>query len=884
MLQLVPGLRQRLRERRSPGCRTIQPKISVEAATAPSCAAARAWFRIRSGARPASAFADRGGQDERARSGGRRSARAPSSRPRRARTCRSRCARRRGRRRARRRGARTRQARARSTPASSSCATGRRRPDSRSPRTTVAAPTIDASARRSCIGSFAAGSLRFTSGRTARASTSRAGPRRSGVLDARSAEPLGRGRDLDATVLAPDRTRPRGRALHEHAVCERHPAEPDLLFPAHTAERSRADARNACWRSPAAAGPPAERLPVHRRHRHDLADRGREEDLVGGQDALERERALLGLVSGGMREVEEDRACDAGEHGQRERGREQPPAFPPPHVGGRRLEHGAVVADEQGVVGASRRRLVLRRHVLRIARRLRAREHARGPGDDGEPQAARPALLEVGRDRACGGCEGHAGPVQAQAEVAGARCIDDERGEARTLLAVGIGEAHAHGRRAQPLDVVARAGTARRRRRARSRTPHGRAEAPRRRRGTRARRQGRGHARRPRWRERSRRRQQRSRLHPGLLDLAGRIGVPHDAASDPEVDLAVGDRERADGEREIEVAVRVHAARATPIDAPRPTGSSSAMSSSALLFGQPVMEPPGSVASSSFVSPTSSRSSPSTVATRCDTPASWRSTSISGQRTLPTAHTRERSLRSRSTIMTCSAASFADSIGTPAARVPLIGDVRTRPSALLQHELGRGGDDRPAVADERMRLERAQRSERGSERGWVALELGPEMLHEVHLVHVALVDRVADGLDRGRVLALAPGGAPLADRERAARGLCSLERVGDRRKPARLRRRRRAGAVGDEDARDVVVLRGERGLELREGRELDRQARHRLRCRLQRARVLPRVRLLCSTPTSECTLTREARCARRGAASRARARGRRPECARPPNG
>ena len=34
--------------------RVIQPKISVDAATAPSCAAARAWFRTRSGASPAS--------------------------------------------------------------------------------------------------------------------------------------------------------------------------------------------------------------------------------------------------------------------------------------------------------------------------------------------------------------------------------------------------------------------------------------------------------------------------------------------------------------------------------------------------------------------------------------------------------------------------------------------------------------------------------------------------------------------------------------------------------------------------------------------------------------------------------------------------------------
>ena len=43
----------------------------------------------------------------------------------------------------------------------------------------------------------------------------------------------------------------------------------------------------------------------------------------------------------------------------------------------------------------------------------------------------------------------------------------------------------------------------------------------------------------------------------------------------------------------------------------------------------------------------------------------------------PGLQTRERSLRSRSTIITCSAESFGESIGTPAGRVPLIGDVRT---------------------------------------------------------------------------------------------------------------------------------------------------------------------------------------------------------------
>ena len=49
-----------------------------------------------------------------------------------------------------------------------------------------------------------------------------------------------------------------------------------------------------------------------------------------------------------------------------------------------------------------------------------------------------------------------------------------------------------------------------------------------------------------------------------------------------------------------------------------------------------------------------------TVETRCSTPASARVAISSGHRTLPGSQTRERSLRSRSTIITCSAASFAE--------------------------------------------------------------------------------------------------------------------------------------------------------------------------------------------------------------------------------
>src|SRR5204863_50541 len=69
-------------------------------------------------------------------------------------------------------------------------------------------------------------------------------------------------------------------------------------------------------------------------------------------------------------------------------------------------------------------------------------------------------------------------------------------------------------------------------------------------------------------------RQQRPGLDPGLLDLRGRVGVPDDAAPDPEVDAPIGDREGADRQPQLEVAVRVDPAerchRRAATDQPSP--------------------------------------------------------------------------------------------------------------------------------------------------------------------------------------------------------------------------------------------------------------------------------------------------------------------------
>ena len=111
----------------------------------------------------------------------------------------------------------------------------------------------------------------------------------------------------------------------------------------------------------------------------DLADRRREERLVRGEQPLEREDALLDVVAGLRREPPDGGARHAREERQLERRREQASALAEPDVRGRRLEHRAVGRDEQGVVGAAARRVVLRRHVLGVARRLRAGERAGRP-------------------------------------------------------------------------------------------------------------------------------------------------------------------------------------------------------------------------------------------------------------------------------------------------------------------------------------------------------------------------------------------------------------------------------------------------------------------------------------------------------------------------
>ena len=131
---------------------------------------------------------------------------------------------------------------------------------------------------------------------------------------------------------------------------------------------------------------------------------------------------------------------------------------------------------------------------------------------------------------------------------------------------------------------------------------------------------------------------------------------------------------------------------------PRRTGSSSSMISIARIFGAPVIDPPGKVARST--SPAACRDA---ARPRPSRRGGARSAALDSQSrvtaTEPYRHTRPRSLRSRSTIITFSARSFAlarssaasaaSSLGVaPRGRVPLIGRVSILSSRARRNRSG----------------------------------------------------------------------------------------------------------------------------------------------------------------------------------------------------
>ena len=122
-----------------------------------------------------------------------------------------------------------------------------------------------------------------------------------------------------------------------------------------------------------------------------------------------------------------------------------------------------------------------------------------------------------------------------------------------------------------------------------------------------------------------------------------------------------------------------------PVYTSREVASRQVRSSIARTFGAPVTDPGGKLARSRSASEVPSDSSPVTSETRCQTPGCSSARQRSGTRTVPYRHTRPRSLRIRSTIITFSARSFSEpsnrsrccSEACSRLAVPLIGEVRT---------------------------------------------------------------------------------------------------------------------------------------------------------------------------------------------------------------
>ncbi len=192
------------------------------------------------------------------------------------------------------------------------------------------------------------------------------------------------------------------------------------------------------------------------------------------------------------------------------------------------------------------------------------------------------------------------------------------------------------------------------------------------------------------------------------------------------------------------------------------------MRSTAAIFGAPVTDPPGNVASRIPASPTPSRSKPCTVETMCSTPVSECVVISSGQVTVPASQMRERSFRSRSTIMTCSAASFGEarsSVAVAARSRALDGHRPDEVAAAGEEQLRRRRGHSPGVGDERRGLKRSQGREAGGKRTRIAGERCPQVLDEVDLIHVAAADRGPDLLDRPAVLGRRPRLCPVADLE-----------------------------------------------------------------------------------------------------------------------
>ena len=182
-----------------------------------------------------------------------------------------------------------------------------------------------------------------------------------------------------------------------------------------------------------------------------------------------------------------------------------------------------------------------------------------------------------------------------------------------------------------------------------------------------------------------------------------------------------------------------------PIEAPRPTGSSAAIWSIAAIFGAPVTEPPGKIAVEHLGQP-DVLAQPSLDERDEVHDAGQRARRHQlGQRTEPGSQTRAEVVALEVDdhhVLRGVLLGLGRPVDAPRPRA-LDRHRPDAPAAAREEELGRCRDDRPAVAVERPRHERASGASAPARAGRVAAERRRQVLDEVHLVDVAGGDRVA---------------------------------------------------------------------------------------------------------------------------------------------
>ena len=373
--------------------------------------------------------------------------------------------------------------------------------------------------------------------------------------------------------------------MHEHAVRERHPAEPNLF---RLLRHRSSVARNDAPAAPAVAEPRRPAAALARRPRS-MGTISRTAELVKASSARRRVGSVNGALSHAIaalaRELGDGAARHARKHAGEQRRRRQHVAVAPPHVRGGRLENGLALAHEERVVGAAPLRFGDGGHVHSVARRLDAGEQPVGGCAEGnEREAPSAQRVETCRQRRDGRDERRARPEQAK------RAFVDRRGLGRLdgelARAVGRGQPKCERRPLEPLDVPVE----HHRRRPRRIRNVSKAAVPRTTASSSAWKTGSAGSTTPRPATATASRlmrapasrsrlEQRSRLHPGLLDLVLRTRIPDDRRRLPRDGYGPRPRRTCGSSARARSRRSAGSRRSLPSQAPRPTGSSSAIRS-----------------------------------------------------------------------------------------------------------------------------------------------------------------------------------------------------------------------------------------------------------------------------------------------------------------